>query len=84
MARCRHACYLSNLLNHYRIYLPKRLTKLTKNMTKKQFDKLIEYIDAAIKGEISHDTSDGGLIESILKREKHDELEATLVTVWED
>ena len=53
-------------------------------MTKEQFDKLIEYIDAAIKESHSHDTSDGGLIESMAKTKLHGELEVSLVTEWED
>jgi len=52
------------------------------NMNKKQFDKLIEYIDASIKEALSHDTSDGGLTESIVKHELLDELEAVLVADW--
>lgn len=53
-------------------------------MTKKQFDKLIEYIDAAIKESHAQDTSDGGLTETMAKDKIRDELEQELVDKWND
>lgn len=51
-------------------------------MTKKQFDKLMEYIDAAISESHAHDTSDGGLSESVQKDRIQKELETELVDEW--
>jgi hypothetical protein len=53
-------------------------------MTNKQFDKLMEYIDAAIRESRAHDTSDGGLSESIQKDRIQKELETELVHEWID
>ena len=54
------------------------------SMTNKQFDKLMEYIDAVIRESRAHDTSDGGLSESIQKDRIQKELETELVHEWID
>ena len=51
-------------------------------MTQEQFDKLIEYVDAAIRETLAGDTSDGGLAESAVKQKLHTELETLLVTIY--
>ena len=53
-------------------------------MTNKQFDKLMEYIDATIRESRARDTSDGGLSESIEKDQIRKELEKELVDEWID
>lgn len=53
-------------------------------MNNKQFDKLMEYIDAAIRESHAHDTSDGGLAESMDKDRIRKELETELVDEWID